>query len=46
MNALAGEEGDLVFSSEWDRGPVERFEDGVDMIVFMHPHQDAGNAGE
>lgn len=38
MNAVVGEEGDLVINSKWDREPVERFEDGGDMIVFTQPH--------
>ena len=44
VNALVGEERDLVLNSEWDREPVEGFEDGGDMIVFAHPHQDPGSA--
>ena len=36
MNALVGEEGDLVLNSEWNREPVERFEDGGDVVVFAH----------
>ncbi len=44
MDALVSEEGDLVFNSEWDREPVEGFEDGGDMVVFAHPHQDPGSA--
>ena len=44
MNALVSEEGDLVLNSEWNREPVERFEDGGDVVVFAHPHQDPGSA--
>ena len=44
VNALVGEEGDLVLNSEWNREPVERFEDGGDVVVFAHPHQDPGSA--
>lgn len=46
MNVLVGGDGDLVFNSEWDREPVERFEDGGDVIVSTHPHQDPGSVGE
>ena len=44
VNALVGEEGDLIFNPEWDREPVERFEDGGDVVEFAHPHQDPGSA--
>ena len=40
MKALVGEEGDLILDSEWDREPGKNFQDGGDMIVFAHPHQD------
>ena len=43
MNALVGEEGDLVLNSEWDREPVKRFQNGGDVIVFADPHQDPGS---
>lgn len=38
MNAVVDEEGDLAINSEWDREPVERFENGGDMTVFTQPH--------
>lgn len=28
VNGLVGEEGNLIFNSEWDREPVKRFQDG------------------
>lgn len=43
MNALVGEEGDLILDSECDGEPVKRFHDGGDVIMFVHPHQDPGS---
>jgi hypothetical protein len=44
VDALVGEEGDLVFNFECDREPVKGFEDGGDVFKFAHPHQDPGSA--
>ena len=44
MKALVDEEGDLILNSEWDREPVKRFQDGGDVIMLAHPHQDPGSA--
>ena len=44
VNALVGEEGDLVLNSKWDREPVKRFQDGGDVIIFAQAHQDPGSA--
>ncbi len=41
---LVGEEGDLVFYPEWDGVPVECFEDGSNMFIFAHPHQDPSSS--
>ena len=40
MEALVGQKGDLEFEF---RKPVERFEDGCDVVVLPHPHQDPGS---
>ena len=44
MDALVDEGGYRVFNSECDREPVKGFEDGVDVFIFAHPHQDPGSA--
>lgn len=44
VDALVSELDDLVLDSEWDREPVEGFENGGDVIVFAHPHQNPGSA--
>ena len=44
VDALVGEEGDLVFNSECDGEPVKGFQDGGDVVIFAHPHQDPGSA--
>ena len=44
VDALVGEEGDLELNSECDREPVKGFEDGGDVFIFAHPHQDPGSA--
>ena len=44
VNVLVAEEGDPVFNSECDWEPVKGFEDGVDVFIFAHPHQDPGSA--
>ena len=44
VDALVGEEGDLVFYSECDRETLKGFEDGGDGFIFAHPHQDPGSA--
>ena len=40
MEALVGQKGDLEFKF---RKPVEGFEDGCDVVVLPHPHQDPGS---
>ena len=40
MEALVGQQGDFIFNPEWDRKPVEGFEDGCDVVVLSHSHQD------
>ena len=41
VNARVGEEGDLVLSSNPNPNPVKRFQDGGDVIILAHPHQDS-----
>ena len=43
MEALVGQKGDLEFDAILDRKPVEGFEDGCDVVVLPHPHQDPGS---
>ena len=40
MEALLGRKGDLVFDPVLDRKPVDGFEDGCDVVVLPHSHQD------
>ncbi|XP_034025504.1 trichohyalin-like [Thalassophryne amazonica] len=45
IKALVGEDGDLILKSEWDREPVERFEDGdpdEECITIIQPGGDKG----
>lgn len=44
MNTLVGDEGNLIFNSEQDREPVKRFQDGSDVFMLAHPHQEPGSA--
>jgi hypothetical protein len=43
MEALVGQKGDLELDPVLDRKPVEGFEDGCDVVVLPHPHQDPGS---
>ena len=43
MEALVGQKGNLEINSVPDRKPVEGFEDGCDVVVLPHPHQDSGS---
>ncbi|CAL8399363.1 unnamed protein product [Arctogadus glacialis] len=43
LEALVGQKGDLEFDPVLDRKPVEGFEDGCDVVVLPHPHQDPGS---
>ena len=38
-----GQKGDLELDPVLDRKPVEGFEDGCDVVVLPHPHQDPGS---
>ena len=40
MNALMGEEGDLILNSGGYGEPVECLKGGSDVVIFTHPHQD------
>ena len=43
MEALVGQKGNLEFNPVLVRKPVEGFEDGCDVVVLPHPHQDPGS---
>ena len=44
MEALVGRrEQDFEFNPVLDRKPVDGFEDGCDVVVLPHPHQDPGS---
>lgn len=40
MEALVGQKGNFEFNPVLDRKPMERFEDGCDVVVLLHAHQD------
>ena len=42
MDALVGEEADLVFYPGGDGEPVKGMEYGCDMVIFPHSRQDPG----
>ena len=44
MDTLMSEKGNFVLSPEGDGEPVKRTEDGCDVVIFSHPHQDPGSA--
>lgn len=44
VNTLMGEEGNVILNSQCDREPVKRFQDGGDVFMLAHPHQDSGSA--
>lgn len=44
VDALMSEERNLVFSSGGDGEPMQRAEDGCDVVIFPHPHQDPRRA--
>lgn len=39
-----GDEGDLVFSPSRNGKPVKRVENGCDVVIFLHSHQDPCNS--
>ena len=43
MEALVGQQGNLVFNPEWDREPVEGFENWCDVVKFSCPCKDPGS---
>lgn len=44
VKAVVGVEEDFVFNAEVDGEPVQGVEDGGDVLMFTHPHQDPGSA--
>lgn len=38
-----GQKGNFEFNPELDRKPVDGFEDGCDVVVLPHTHQDPGS---
>ena len=44
INALVSEKRDLELNSVCNREPVKGFQDGGDVFVLTHPHQDPGSA--
>lgn len=44
VQAVMGVEEEFVFNTEVNGEPVKIAEDGRDVIVFPHPHQDPGSA--
>ena len=38
-----GQKGNFEFNPVLDRKPVEGFQDGCDVVVLPHPHQDPGS---
>lgn len=44
MKTVVGGQEDFALYTEVNRKPVQRAEDGGDMFMFPHPHQDHGSA--
>lgn len=44
VHTVVGVKEDFVLDAEMDGEPVQRVEDGGDVLVFTHPHQDPGSA--
>lgn len=44
MNTVVGEQRDFIVNSVMNGKPVEGAENGCDVFMFSHPHQDPGSA--